>query len=71
MFHRTCYDYYFCHVAEVEAPSIASLTRSSETTGVVSFIVPPSEQDAEYFEIRLYTAANRTTFDEVRNIQTI
>lgn len=46
-------------------PAISTLTRSTETNGVVSFTVPPSEQDAEYFEVLLYVAANSTTFDEV------
>ena len=55
-------------LAEVMAPIVNTLTRSDESTGVVSFIVPPSEQDAEYFEILLYNATNRTTFDEVYNV---
>ena len=46
-------------------PVISTRSRSSETTGVVSFSVPPSERDAEYFEILLYIAINTTTFDEV------
>ena len=52
-------------VDEVMAPSINALRRSDDTTGVISFTVPPSEQDAEYFEILLYNAANRSAFDEV------
>lgn len=53
-----------CCVDEVMPPAISTLSRSSETTGVVSFFVPPSERDADYFEILLYIAANKT-FDEV------
>ena len=47
------------------APVISSAIRISETSAVVTFTVPPSEQDAEYFEILLYTADNGKRFNEV------
>lgn len=56
---------HFSILAEVMAPMINSATRISETSAIVSFTVPPSEQDAEYFEVLLYTADNGKRFNEV------
>ena len=56
---------HFSILAEVMAPVISSATRISETSAVVSFTVPPSEQDAEYFEILLYAAGNGKQFNQV------
>lgn len=53
--------------AEVVAPVINALTRSNERTGVISFTDAQSVQgtgDIQY-EIILYTAANRSAFNEV------
>ena len=47
------------------APMISSATRISETSAIVTFTVPPSEQDAEYFEILLYNADSGKRFNEV------
>lgn len=47
------------------APVINSATRISETSAIVTFTIPPSEQDAEYFEILLYTADSGKRFNEV------
>ena len=47
------------------APIISSTIRTSETSAIVTFSVPPSEQDAEYLEILLYSADNGKRFNEV------
>lgn len=49
------------------APVINALTRSDETTGVISFTAAQGEQDAGDFqyEIILYAVANRSAFNEV------
>ena len=56
---------FFFSLAEVMAPVISSATRTTETSAIVAFSVPPSEQDAEYFEILLYSADNGKRFNEV------
>jgi hypothetical protein len=58
---------YIIALGEIMAPRISLATRISETSAVVTFTVPPSEQDAEYFEILLYTADNGKRFNEVQN----
>ena len=55
-------------LGEIMAPMISLATRISETSAVVTFTIPPSEQDAEYFEILLYTADNGKRFNEVQII---
>ena len=55
-------------LGEIMAPVISLATRISETSAVVTFTIPPSEQDAEYFEILLYTADNGKRFNEVQII---
>ena len=59
---------HFSILAEVMAPVIRSATRISEISAVVSFTVPPSEQDAEYFEILLYAADNGKQFNQVHTL---
>ena len=49
-------------------PAISTASRTNEKTGVVSFTVPTSDQDVEYFEILLYNATNKSTFDEVYKV---
>lgn len=50
------------------APVISSVTRTGETSAIVIFSVPPSEQDAEYFEILLYTAGDGKVYNEVHTV---
>ena len=52
------------NIAEVMPPVINALSRSNERTAIVSFTVPPSEQDVEYFEILLYAAPSRDKFND-------
>lgn len=44
----------------VEAPVIGNVTRTSTITAAITFYAPPSEQNADRFEINYYTSTGPT-----------
>ena len=46
--------------ATISAPQIVSTTRTNTITASVTFIVPPSEQNADYFELNYFTMTGPT-----------
>lgn len=48
------------HTGVVAAPTVDNVVRTGTITAGITFSVPPSEQNADHFEVRYYTSSGPT-----------